>query len=294
MSKSQRKWVTFGGSGGGEFAAQVVKSFGVYSGQEVDRIILNGTRYGGEGGGHRGEITLGSDEYFNYLKIRSGQRIDNIYLKTNKGRAYGPHGGNGGGEQVHKNIRIFQIRGRSGARVDRLEFEIVTDYEPSSAHRVGRDLLISEVLEPGSQYEYYESSRLRKLEACRTMLEVSMTVGASAEVELLGSMYAELSVTTQQELVQETESEKSFAKTKTYNISGDQIGLMVSEVDVRKTGDLVWFVPTSVTTLVMKKPTELAAHFKEKRVWDATGALDVQIPTRKPSKEGGVEYYQFY
>ncbi len=91
--------------------------------------------YGGGGGGAFNDFTsnTGSDcgTRVSKITIRSGRRVDAIqltYRLSNGNTVTGPkHGGNGGGQTVY-NIdiaggeEIVYVGGRSGSRVDRLEF----------------------------------------------------------------------------------------------------------------------------------------------------------------------------
>ena len=89
------KTVTFGGSGGGYFAPQPVRSIAIRAGRLVDAVVINGVRYGGGGGSQTHTLTLGHYEYISEVTVRSQRLVDYIKITTNFGRSI-EAGGNGG------------------------------------------------------------------------------------------------------------------------------------------------------------------------------------------------------
>ncbi len=116
--------VSFGGPGGNFFTRQNFNNIAIHCGKYVDQIQLNGSPFGGSGGGDCGGIGLAPGEYINAVDYRSGSYVDNVVFHTNQGRQIGG-GGPGGNPGKLTNIRVLTIGGRAGAYVDQLEIEYV-------------------------------------------------------------------------------------------------------------------------------------------------------------------------
>ncbi len=291
---------SFGGNGGGAFNPVVVNRFAVNSGDELDAVIINDNQYGGNGGMRHDTFYLQSDEYFNYMDIRSGDRVDKICLRTNKGRAYGPYGGMGGGFQVFENIRIFTIGGRSGARVDRLDVTMIRDYQPSSIYQSGpSDFVVTKVFGVGT-HKFYEAERARTAITYRDLCSTTVAMNVSVEAEFFAKVSTSLnaSVTTQSETEKVAESEKQASTTSTYTINSGEVGLVISPADVFSSSGKAWFAPTGPATFVTAKCgtyEQIKAQFLNKRVWDFSRSMDVQAPVLngKSINELGAICYQF-
>lgn len=96
-----------------------IRSIGLRSGGLIDKIIINGFGYGGDGGGASPVLTLEKDEYITHVEVRSGALVDNLKFRTNFGREVSG-GGAGGGLTVLDNIKLVSISGRSGALLDQI------------------------------------------------------------------------------------------------------------------------------------------------------------------------------
>ncbi len=128
----------FGGDGGGPFQARTFGTIGLRTGNYVDQIQLDGRRFGGDGGGDRGSISLEPDEFITRVDIRSGVYIDNVKFTTSSGRVFGG-GGDGGGLQSLVNIQLLAIGGRAGDYVDNLRFIYLETGSASSQNHEGID-----------------------------------------------------------------------------------------------------------------------------------------------------------
>jgi len=109
----------FGGEGGNDFAPKKIDSLAIRHGNKVDAIIINGHRYGGDGGKQTQTLTFGEDEYIEKMVVRHGNSIDYLMVYTNIGRKIGG-GGKGGTKSVLEG-KIVKIGGRSGNRLDGLQ-----------------------------------------------------------------------------------------------------------------------------------------------------------------------------
>lgn len=86
-----------GGTGGlifPKFTPKAGSTIGIRTGSLVDAIVLDGTRYGGGGGG-LSVMTLDDGEFINSFYIRAGNIIDFISFSTNKGKSIGGRGDGG-------------------------------------------------------------------------------------------------------------------------------------------------------------------------------------------------------
>lgn len=119
--------VKYGGPGGSKIINDTITDnikIKLESGDVLDKIYINGTEYGGDGGGKPGtEISLSSGEYINEVTMsRNSFRgylvVGYLEIKTSTGNKIS--GGNKGGEGIItlRNIKVTKIGGRSGDFVD--------------------------------------------------------------------------------------------------------------------------------------------------------------------------------
>jgi hypothetical protein len=109
----------FGGEGGHDFAPVKIRSIAIRHGNKVDALILNGNRYGGDGGKQTQTLTLGEDEFIDKIVVRHGSSIDYLMVYTSTGRKIG--GGGNGGTKTVVDGKIVKIGGKSGNRLDGLQ-----------------------------------------------------------------------------------------------------------------------------------------------------------------------------
>ena len=109
---------SYGGSGGGYFAPQPVRSIAIRAGRLVDAIVINGVRYGGGGGSQTHTLVLKPCEYISEVTVRSQRLVDYIKITTNFGRSI-EAGGSGGTASTYRG-KITHIGGRRGRLLDQL------------------------------------------------------------------------------------------------------------------------------------------------------------------------------
>lgn len=128
-----KKSVSYGGNGGNAFADNLtetvkIKKITVRSGSYVDALIVTWTTTSGQdvttqhggGGGNPKDIELASDEHIVRIEGRSGAYIDQLTFFTDKGRTFGPYGGNGGNPFTPIIGVVGGFFGRSGSYIDQL------------------------------------------------------------------------------------------------------------------------------------------------------------------------------
>lgn len=107
-----------------------IKTIVVNAGKYVDRIGVayeDGTHFSAGGnGGSRSRIDLANHEYVVRVDGRSGALLDQIKFTTNRGRVFGPYGGNGGApfsvDFSKDKLALLCFYGRSGSLIDQLGF----------------------------------------------------------------------------------------------------------------------------------------------------------------------------
>jgi hypothetical protein len=125
-----------GGGGGGPWSdietcdGQYVNGFRLSVGGTVDRVQFRYAERGwapvqGGSAPFTTDVTLAKDEYIVRVDYRSGGRIDSLSFRTNRGKTYGPYGGNGGSSgrySVTPGEKLGCMAGRSGRSTDQLTF----------------------------------------------------------------------------------------------------------------------------------------------------------------------------
>ncbi len=119
-----------GGKGGTAFDWQYVNTLSLRTGAWMDRIVIDGLAYGGQGGQAGKVIALQPDEYIDGLQV--GATVDNRfvgYLKvtTNKGQTL-EGGVKGGRVKTLSDVRVLAIGGHAGQYVDSLQILYIKDY----------------------------------------------------------------------------------------------------------------------------------------------------------------------
>ncbi|MGB1015816.1 MAG: jacalin-like lectin, partial [Nannocystaceae bacterium] len=107
------------------FDRQKIQSIAIRAGSRLDALVINGVRYGGDGGGLSETLTLRPSEHINCVIVRSGSSIDGIDIYTNHGRHIGG-GGNGGAEHIVTG-RLLAIGGWHDNLMRGLEIETVAE-----------------------------------------------------------------------------------------------------------------------------------------------------------------------
>jgi len=175
-----------GGDGGKPFDIEAINEIGVRSGERIDALFLNGNRHGGGGGRERERFTLTNGEYINYISVRHGRLIDRLEFRTNLGRTM-RHGGGGGRQTEFKDIRVLGLGGRSGNELDKLRIHYIENYEPSLVEP-GRQTAILGIVPQGERIETFVSSRVSRLNSTRRLFETTFSAEQSNSAEAsLGS-----------------------------------------------------------------------------------------------------------
>jgi hypothetical protein len=114
---------SFGGQGGNPFVPRGIRTIAIRSGERIDAIIINGERFGGNGGKLSDTLTLAENEYISKVTVKSGTLVDYIKIETSEKQSI--HGGGKGGykKDTFSGI-IAAIGGRHGTfdSVDGLDF----------------------------------------------------------------------------------------------------------------------------------------------------------------------------
>ncbi|MED1663492.1 jacalin-like lectin [Brevibacillus laterosporus] len=136
---SWRKSTLFGGSGGSPFNddhtdVKRLAGFYIRHGSRIDAIqgiydYLDGRRapqeFHGGNGGTQAIVFFEDDEHIIRITGRTGSRVDQLTITTNK-RTYGSYGGNGGSPFEIDAANIGGFFGRSGSEIDAIGFFIPT------------------------------------------------------------------------------------------------------------------------------------------------------------------------
>ena len=88
--------VTVGGGGKLSLPLQPIHSIAVRCDDRVNAIIINGDKFGDDGGDLSDTLTLAEGEYINKIEVRHGEAIDGLGVWTNKKNRYIGGGGPGG------------------------------------------------------------------------------------------------------------------------------------------------------------------------------------------------------
>jgi Jacalin-like lectin domain len=125
-----------GGQGGAAFSDDLTQTcrlaeVNIRHGSKVDaiqavyttpsRATITGPMHGGDGGS-LSNFKLENDEYITRIEGRFGGRTDALRFTTNKGRSFGPYGGDGGAAYVVEGVQVRGFLGRSGDQLDAIAF----------------------------------------------------------------------------------------------------------------------------------------------------------------------------
>ncbi|MEO1044246.1 MAG: jacalin-like lectin [Pseudomonadota bacterium] len=132
----------WGGGGGGPFDfppiqeslrnRQTLRVIRLRSGSEIDAITLGyrdmhgdlaAQKHGGGGGSDQNALSFDPGEFVTQVDVRSGRRIDNLKITTNRGASTQGGGGGGGPHtwSVPDGAVVLGFQGRSGARLDAIQ-----------------------------------------------------------------------------------------------------------------------------------------------------------------------------
>ncbi len=262
---------TIGGDGGDHSIdpSQLIKSIGLDTDIYVDKIIINNTGYGGNGGMPRQSIQLRDGEYINKVVVKYGECIDNIEFTTNKGNIVSGGGNGGSYTKTFENIRLVAIGGKYGHYLDAIKLTYASDYVASSVVENNANFIL-DFIPPGTTVELseveHDTTFLSYLHTVDYMLD--MTINASVESEFIDKVslatkletkYSDLT-TIKSELTEEvTHSEK-----KIYVCGAGEVRLIVASCTIMKNADdSYWMFPNGGCTypLITTKDVAQIAGF---------------------------------
>ena len=286
-----------GGNGGRTFGIEAVRSVGFRSGSRVDALLLNGARKGGGGGREGTVLELQGDEYIDHMEIWQKGTIHGIELRTSRGRRLS-HGRKNGRKTTLSDMRVLGLGGNSGKELDMLRVRYIQNYVPSQIIDAGA-LAVIGVIPQGQTTETFVSSRVAKLSATSTFLEVVSSVetttetgGAVGEFTAKASTTFGLSVTTSSEFREEIETETFESERITYAPPAGHVGLEVVQIDVFEASDgTIWQFPISEPSIV-STPVAASPELLE-NVYDMTGTLALNFPALAQERvaKNGQDYY---
>lgn len=271
---------SFGGDGGSEFAADYIKSLAIRTGKEVDAIIINGSKHGGDGGSMSTTLIFDADEYISAITLRSGSRVDNLQFTTNKGRTIGG-GGGGGSEHVLNNIRVIAIGGRSGSRLDQIQITYVEDYQGSELVEKRGQFVIGFTPQNTVLKEYTEST-YKTSDSYENVTETMLSQQYNASVE--AEYYAKVSFSTEIKYVntnlttvkRELSEQLITGKYTEMNIKEGQVGILLVNGTIMKGSDgKIWMYPNSSLSYAVIAITD---YLNVLNHYDLTGELATQMP----------------
>jgi hypothetical protein len=287
----------FGGDGGDKFDSGFVRTLSLRAADEVDAIIVNDNRHGGDGGYESDTLVFDEDEYINYVSIRSGSRVDSLQFGTNKGRQIGG-GGDGGDFYELDNIRVIAIGGRADHRLDQIQITYVENYVPSRVLQERARFVIAFTPPKTTLVEYTENA-FKTTEGYElvTQTMLSQTYGASVEAEYYAKVafsteiqYVNTSISTiSRELVQELKSGLTTKK----EVGAGQVGVLLINGRIMQGADKkIWMYPTTEVSYAIldieRDWTSLLNHY------DLTGELATQVKNLKQymSEKDGYVFYR--
>ena len=119
---------SFGREAGESFSPVVPLKLSARTGGWVDALIVNGERYGGDGGGPKGVLELQEGEYINRMAIWTGRDyVQRLEFYTNLGQTL--TGGRKDGSRADlDDIRVVKIGARSGRYLNRVDVAYCANY----------------------------------------------------------------------------------------------------------------------------------------------------------------------
>ena len=271
---------SYGGDGGSQFAPDYIQSLAIRTGSEVDAIIINGSKHGGDGGSISTTLIFDTDEYISSVKIRSGARVDNLIFTTNKGRSIGG-GGNGGSYHELTNIRVIAIGGRSGSRLDQIQITYVENYEPSTLVESRGQFVIGFTPQNTVQKEYTENT-YKTTDSYQNITETMLSQQYNASVE--AEYYAKVAFSTEIKYVNTTTTTISHeltaqlteGKSTEVTVKDGQVGVLLLNGTIMKgSNGVVWMYPTTIVSYAIIAITDYQNVLNH---YDLTGELATQMP----------------
>lgn len=191
----EEKDVTYGGSGGNNFADQAIETVsftwaqvGGNGGHRLTSININGDQFGHSRGRTTSTLRMRRGEYINHVDIETHGHgwpvVDKLKLRTNLGQEIRGGGSNQDARRhVLNNVRVVRVGGRTGAAVDQLRFNYIQDYVPSEelTQRVPAVIFMSA---PTFEDRRFISSASRRLRTFERVLETSVSQQVSVKANI--------------------------------------------------------------------------------------------------------------
>lgn len=252
----ERRTLSYGGGGGGPFPPRHPHSVGLRTGGYVDAIILNGDRFGGEGGGATPVETLDGDDYWCAFELRSGEYVDRLKLTSKKGRTV-EGGGDGGSSHALDGLRIIAISGRCGEFVDALTFDVVTGYQPSTVVERNQDVVL-DVETGGEVIKHYSSESSKTAHSFQVVSQhmLSTDTNVSAQGEYFAKFSASTDIKTSdsrtETIASQAEQAMESGESSEQTIPADSAAFLIGKADIMKDSDgNYWMAPTSGSNWVV-------------------------------------------
>ena len=293
------KTLEYGSSKGPAFDKQYPRSIGFRCGSVIDAIILNGNRYGGDGGVSTEIVTLPDSDYWSDFEVHNTGEITYLYLSSH-GSTQGKvilQGGNyntGIHNAKISGSRILRIGGyydgkNTGHHLNRLEIDYIENYVASQTIEDDASAILD--FTPGKQtITEYESVKLRQLESYKKFTELTLQTHWSSAAE--GEYYVTFKAQTDLDIknISRIEIEQAIEKTlEQYTkvekeISAGETAVAVCRLRILKDAEgNFWAYPKSPISWLLiteKNKTNLVGHF------DFTGGIDNQLSLGHQEKYG--------
>ncbi|WP_138472906.1 hypothetical protein [Poseidonocella sp. HB161398] len=283
------KNVAIGGNHGTDFDIETVRTIGFRTTNMVEAILLNGVRHGDDQGRETETLELQQDEYICRLVIynshdrkKNEDRIRGIEVTTSEGRTL-TAGTLDGPTDVLDGVRVLGLGGNGGHMLFMLRVRYIENYIESTP-LPGDWKAVVRVIPQGQTFESFQSSRVSKLDASRIFLETVTSLQQTSEAGVaVGEFSARasttfgISVTTQNEFIEQVETETVSSERITYAPPLGHVGLEVVPMEAFTASDgTVWFFPVadpSIVSAAVSGPDVI-----KEELFDMTGVLSLHLP----------------
>lgn len=253
---SVKQAVEIGGPGGDPFGLDYPRTIGLRSGDTVDALLLNGSQYGGRGGGNPREYTPLGEDYWAEFEIHAGTYVDYVRFRSRDGIEVAGGGTGGSVRQTFRNVRVLRVGGWAHDQLDKLKVEFIENYQPSTVIRPNQ-LAVLDFESGGRTIKTFSSQSLLSAQAYERISEHSteFTLNASAE----GEYYAKFSVSTglkttsstREDIRQSTQQALKSGETVTETLNKNEAKFLIGKVRVlRDASGNYWTYPVTAPNWV--------------------------------------------
>jgi hypothetical protein len=280
--------IAIGGNHGEDFDIEVVRSIGFRHTNNVEAIILNGTRHGDNQGKETETLELQPEEYISRLAVttvneKGETRVRHIELTTSENRRLEAGAPTSGEKTVLSGVRILGLGGNAGHNVFMTRVRFIENYKPSEVIP-GDFFAVTNIIPQGQEFESFKSSRLARMNSSRFFLETVTSIQTSTEVgAAVGDFSAKastefgFSVTTQSEFTEQAETETTESQTFRYAPPEGHVGLEVVPMDAFRASDgSIWYFPTHSPSIVSAPVSGESVITQD--FYDMTGVLPLHLP----------------